>query len=636
MKPDDVDIHTLFALQRKQYCVPHYQRRQAWSADRHWKPLFADVEAKANARLSNTTPSTHYLGAVVLANRPNETLKGIDRVLVIDGQQRLSTLQYLLQALRIVAIEYNWEDGKVNIEATLRNAPEELMDRPDVQRHKLWPTFRDRDAHLLVMTSDSLDALRARFPASFTQAGTLYQHHEHPRPLAAIYFFRTQILEWLGDASGEAAITALDCMRLAIARSLQIIVLWLEKDDDPQVIFECLNGRGQPLRSTDLIRNFVFMSAEAEVTNAQIDQLDENSVLFKAWSELDEPVWMEEVARGRITQTRLEWLVYYALQAETGLDLDASRTYESYQQWAAPKKGTKLPAKDQVDVLRAHSKHLLALLNENLSQPIGSLGRVANALEVTTVTPVALAIAAKCSPEEQKAMFTVLESYLIRRESCGLTKKNYNVVFLSLLHELRREGFTLDVLSGQLLSLNGEASLWPDDSRFRKALLNRGIYGSGAALGLCRILLARAAVRIGAATAAEVAWAPNWGSLQVEHLLPQSWYEHWILPDSSRATEEEVRQAAVATEDQVKEQPRWQDILRRERLKNTVGNLTILNSSLNNEIKNQSWRVKRDAIRSNTQLRMNFDLASLDKWDEALIDQRSETIFKIAVEEWPR
>lgn len=425
-------------------------------------------------------------------------------------------------------------------------------------------------------------------------------------------------------------------MRLAITRSMQIILLWLEKDDDPQLIFECLNGRGEPLRATDLIKNFIFMSAEDQVSNGQRDEIDESSDLFKAWSELDGPVWMKDVARGRITKTRLEWLAYYALQAETGLEVDTSRTYESYQRWAVPPKGTRLSAKDQVNILRAHSKHLLALIDENLSTPIGSLGRVANALDVTTVTAVALAIAGKCGPEEQRVMFTALESYLIRRESCGLTKKNYNVIFLALLRELQKNGFTMDVLSNRLASLVGEASLWPDDSQFKKALLSRGIYGGGAALGLCRVLLARVAVRIGATTAAEVAWTPNWSNLQVEHMLPQSWYEHWTLPDGSSATEEEARQAAVATEDQIKTQPKWQAYLKRERLKNTVGNLTILNSALNNEIKNQAWRLKREAIRSNTQLRMNFDLASLDKWDEVLIEDRSEAIFDIAVGEWPR
>lgn len=636
MKPEDTNIHSLFALQRKQYCVPHYQRPQAWSAERHWRPLFADVEIKANAWLSNHEPPLHYLGAVVLAARPSETLKGIDRVLVIDGQQRLSTLQYLLHALRIVAIEHSWTDGKDSIEATLRNASEGLMDQPEVQRHKLWPTFRDREAHLQVMTADSIEALQSRFESSFTGAGALYKNREHPRPLAATYFFHEQICSWLGGVSGDEAIKALNCMRQAITKSLQLIILWLEKDDDPQVIFECLNGRGEPLRATDLIKNFVFMSAETEASVGLGGLIDENSPLFKAWAELDGPIWMEDVARGRITKTRLEWLVYYSLVAETGLELDTSRTYESYQRWAAPRMGTKLPAKKQVDTLLDHSKNLLAMLEEELAHPIGSIGRVANALDVTTVTPVALAISARCEPEQQREMFNALESYLVRRESCGLTKKNYNLVFLSLLRELQRSGFEPEVLHNQLAGLEGEASLWPDDAAFKKALLSRGVYGGGSALGLCRLLLAKAAVHIGATTAAEVAWAPNWTGLQVEHMLPQSWYEHWILSDGTRVTEDDASRAALATDEQIKTNPTWQVVLKRERLKNTVGNLTILNSALNNEIKNHAWTVKRDAIRDNTQLRMNFDLASLETWDEALIEARSQKIFDIVVKEWPR
>jgi hypothetical protein len=275
------------------------------------------------------------------------------------------------------------------------------------------------------------------------------------------------------------------------------------------------------------------------------------------------------------------------------------------------------------------------MFDEDPSMPIGSFGRVANALDVTTVAPTALAIVRQCATEDQRAMLTAIESYLIRREVCGLTKKNYNIAFLSLLRELKRNGFTVAVLTRQLLSLEGEASLWPDDERFRKALLTRGIYGGGAALGLCRLLLARAAVRIGATTVAEAAWAPDWKSLHVEHLLPQSWFDYWALPDGSFATDDEARQAAVATDEQVAVQPRLQAIRKREGLKNTVGNLTILNSALNVEIKNRAWPVKRDAIRDNTQLRMNFDLAALENWNEELIEQRSRAIYEIVIAEWP-
>jgi hypothetical protein len=641
MRPEKGDPHTLFALQRKQYSVPHYQRRQTWNEENHWQPFWEDVEAKANDWLADGKPETHYLGAVVLANRGNESLRGIDRVLIIDGQQRLSTLQYLLQALRFVAIETGWRDGRTSIETALYNPNEELMNEPLMERHKVLPTFRDRAAHLSIMEAKSIEELQLRYQASFTKAGTLYRTQTHPRPLETVCFFYDRIVEWLKDPGETKQRQALEALHRAIMRSLQIIVLWLDESDDPQVIFESLNGRGAPLRSTDLIKNFIFMSAESDVAAAAQSKgchtpTMESDPLILAWDEFDCEPWTEQVTRGRFTQTRLEWLIYYALQAETGVEVDTTSTYKAYRDWAAPRQGAAIPPGRQIEALRVHGQHLLALLSENQNEPIGIFGRVANALDVTTTTPVALLIASKCATVDQQRMFRAMASYLIRREACGLTKKSYNQTFLSLLRELRKSGCAPVVLEAHLLSLKGEASVWPDDDRFQFVLRRRGVYGNGSARGLCRLLLAKAATHIGATTAAEVAWAPVWGNLHVEHLMPQSWYEHWPLSDGSHATEQEALEVKAMTENRIQQDPRLRQISERERLKNTIGNLTILNSGLNEELRNSPWSSKRTAIGENTQLRMNFDLAALDAWGEPAIGARSERIGRIAIEEWPR
>jgi hypothetical protein len=122
----------------------------------------------------------------------------------------------------------------------------------------------------------------------------------------------------------------------------------------------------------------------------------------------------------------------------------------------------------------------------------------------------------------------------------------------------------------------------------------------------------------------------------VEHLLPKSWYAHWPLADGSKATEEDAQLALAANEDQLQQQSRLRDILKRERLKNTIGNLTILNSGLNEELRNSKWSVKRAAILEHTQLRMNFDLAALADWTDDEVVNRSKRIARIVVDEWPR
>ncbi len=636
MKPDEANVSGLFAQQIVQFSIPHYQRPQVWEPEKHWEPLWLDIEAKANDWLSSEDePKKHYLGAIVLAKKPKPGVRGIDRYLVIDGQQRLSTLQYLLKALLLVTDEMGYTDGSTSVNKELFNKDEGLMDCVDVQKHKIWPTFRDRDAHRKVMHSKTAAELKQKFASSFTQAGKLYMHGDHSNPLHATYFFYIKILEWIANPSDQQTTdNGLEAMRKAITQSLQLIILWLEPQDDPQVIFECLNGRGAPLQPSDLIKNFVFMAAETELS-ANKEDLTEESLLFKEWSKLDGPVWMEDVLRGRIKKTRLEWLIFYCLQAETGEGLDTSRIYEAYQKWAVPKLSQRITAAKQVETLLLYADSLQHFINETQTEPIGQFGKISQGLDVTTVSAVALAIAKYCDANTQTQMYKAIASYLVRREACGLTKKSYNIIFLALLKQLRTKGFTVDVLNAYLGSLDGEASLWPDDVRFFHSITTREIYGKGIALNLCRVLLSTAASHIGASHASETQWSPDWSQLHVEHLLPQSWFEFWPLQSGNFASSEEAKHAKHLPDEGSEAGLRNKLIKTREQLKNTLGNLTILNQEINMAIKNHPWGVKQPAIRESTQLRMNFDLVSEPSWGESNIKKRGEELANLLITLWP-
>jgi Protein of unknown function DUF262/Protein of unknown function (DUF1524) len=519
---------------------------------------------------------------VVLAKRPKKGVRGIDRCLVIDGQQRLSTLQYILKSLKLLTDEIGYEDGSLSIQQELFNTNETMMDHAEVQKYKLWPTFRDRDAHRKVMASGTADDLRLTFPDAYTKARRLYQGANHPRPLATTQFFYERLKGWVDDIADEQSkIKGLEAIRNATTRSLQLIILWLQPKDDPQVIFECLNGRGSPLRPTDLIKNLVFMTGENEASDRS-EELNEESGLFKSWSKLDEPGWSEDVTRGRTTQTRLEWLIYYTLQVEMGEDLDMSRTYETYQRWVAPKVGAAIASAQQVEELLSYASILQDLIAENPETPIGKFGQVSQGLDITVVSAVALGIAKNCDVATQGAMFAALESYLIRREVCGLPKKAYNVTFLALLKELRKNGFTLTSLTSYLASLQGESSLWPDDGLFAHNLKARSLYGGKAGLNVCRLLLAAVAEKIGGNHASELQWRLDWGKLHLEHLMPQSWYEHWPLAGGVYATESDAKISLYRAEDDSPEGKRFALIKRREQLKNTLGNLTVLNQVTEN------------------------------------------------------
>lgn len=104
MKSDPVTVEGVFK-DRRQYRVPFFQRHYVWSEETQWKPLWEDVSAKAEERRSEQLPVPHFLGAIVLDPQPRPGLRGVEIINIIDGQQRLTTLQFLISALAIIARE---------------------------------------------------------------------------------------------------------------------------------------------------------------------------------------------------------------------------------------------------------------------------------------------------------------------------------------------------------------------------------------------------------------------------------------------------------------------------------------------------------------------------------------------------
>ena len=141
---------------RRQYRVPFYQRPYVWNRDDQWGRLWEDIRDKADTRLQGGKAFPHFMGAVVLEPQKKVGLLGVERHHIIDGQQRLTTLQYVLTAL-IHALRSAKNDKLVPlIEACLSNANPETMEDVAVERFKLWPTFRDRKQYEQAMTAGSL------------------------------------------------------------------------------------------------------------------------------------------------------------------------------------------------------------------------------------------------------------------------------------------------------------------------------------------------------------------------------------------------------------------------------------------------------------------------------------------------
>src|SRR3546814_10027067 len=97
MKSETWTVQQVFQ-DRKQYKVPFYQRAYVWRVADQGRLLWEDILDKANERLEGATPAPHFLGAIVVEPQERRGLRGVDTQHIIDGQQRLTTLQYVLAA----------------------------------------------------------------------------------------------------------------------------------------------------------------------------------------------------------------------------------------------------------------------------------------------------------------------------------------------------------------------------------------------------------------------------------------------------------------------------------------------------------------------------------------------------------
>ena len=128
---------------------------------------------------------------------------------------------------------------------------------------------------------------------------------------------------------------------------------------------------------------------------------------------------------------------------------------------------------------------------------------------------------------------------------------------------------------------------------------------------------------------------PDMGQLDVDHILPQSWYAHWPLSNGSKATQTEAAEVRLQQLIGGQLNERQKAIATREACIPTLGNLTLLNLSVNREAQNFAFTRKRDLLIANTALRLNIPQVSLVSWDEGAVAKRGALLANAALETWP-
>lgn len=574
--------------------IPLFQRPYVWKQEENWKPLWDAVKSVANRRISGEDPRPHFLGALVL-ERIDVATGEIEARHVIDGQQRLTTLQVMLAAIRDVCAEkgathYCGAFSRLieNYDASRRN--------PD-SKYKVWPTSQDRTHFVHAMTSGSPEALLDCYAAKKAR------RVGHQIPQAYLYFFG-EVKEWIGAASGEMLNRYFESLEAAIRQDLLLVVVDLGGKDDAQLIFETMNALMTPLLPGDLIKNLLFHRAERQ-------KLDVQAIYNQYWMTFDddEGFWRKEVRQGRLKRPLIDLYIQHYLTLKKRDVIEISHLYGDYKKYLDESQCLNIEA--EVKSLREYADVYKSFREWPSDSQEQWFFRRLDQLDTQMPVPILLEVFKNPKSDEDRwQILQLIESYLVRRAVRGLTYKAYNRIFVDLVKRLSGTEFSAAEVRTYLLSREGDSSRWPTDQEFTDAIVDAPLYKL--LKGTRLRLLLEAFERSLYDKRTENVDLP--GRLTIEHIMPQAWQEHWPLGDG--APEEQAQN--------------------RNHVVQTIGNLTLLTRELNATESNGPWMVKKSALLRYSKLLMNSRVQCEEEWDEKAIMKRSKLIAEKAKLIWPR
>jgi predicted transport protein len=425
-----------------QFVIPVFQRDYTWS-EAQCDQLWRDVISVGQGEIERG----HFLGSVVYVST-GDSFAGFTRWLLIDGQQRLTTLTLLLAALRDHIGSSAWtgtENGP-----TVRRVDNYFLKNTDEdgqRRYKLVLRRHDNDTLHAILDG-------AEFPNN--PSGPIRENYE---------FFR----ERLTQADPEHVYRGL-------GRLVVVDVMLDRKADDPQLIFESLNSTGVDLTQSDLIRNFILM---------RLPEREQTDLYEGYWSKV------ETLFRGSERVFDSFMRDYLALQTQATRQEKADEIYFAFRRhFAAVESNTQSLSTVLKEILRYARYHAAFSLGvgapARLAEPLKRLRRL-----VDVPAPLIMRLfecyqgAATLSENDFIAAVALLESYVFRRAICGEQTRGYWQVFATIAYRIDTE----QPLTSLKVALARQADTYryPTDEEFRKALEERDIY----AKRVCFDLLAR-------------------------------------------------------------------------------------------------------------------------------------------------
>lgn len=624
MQANSRSLDELFNAQLR-YVVPMFQRLYVWKENPQWETLWEDVAEKSILQLKGIATNPHYLGALIIEGvraAPRE----VRRFLVIDGQQRLTTLQLILCAYRDVARKNQWAPLERPVTRYLENADADVMAHPEEELFKLWPTTLNRKVFGDIIKAGSQEAVTKMHPLTYLPR----KKKPEPRsPLVEAYlYFHKNIESWIASTANEMGRTqeeSASALLQALQHDFSVVEIALAEGDDSQEIFYSLNSQGKPLSQSDLLRSLIFMRAEKE-------QLNRDEIFNQYWSKFETPFWSSDVNRGGRSYSRLDLGLRYFLIAKTGLMVDARRVNEEYRHWVSVQPLRYASVRDELADFARHGDVYIRYEAQPVTPlPSTELRRILTDFDVSTALPLImfLELEADLDQPQLSTCLSFLESFIARRVFVGEENKEYNKLFVDIVGNLigLKGKEVLPALERKLLSGGGTTRQWPTNAELIEKAISRPIFNTLKAPAL-RVFLERIELSLRNKKTEKTDVEPN---LQIEHVLPQKWAAHWKLKDLDIPAN--VAEYPFLAKGDLAEHS--ESIRQRNIILHTLGNLTLLNRYLNPTASNGSFELKR-AEYKNSVLRLNRHFDSHISWNEQAIANRGQQLGEALCKIWPR
>lgn len=411
----------------KQFVIPIYQRTYSWQLSQ-CNQLFNDI-----LRISKEDDvHGHFLGSVVYFQESIHTVSDVPKLLVIDGQQRLTTVSLLILALAKF-IKENPVEIDTNATKLLNyymiNAEEE-----NELRYKLLLTRRDKETFINLVKGIELGEGKSQ---------RIFENYE---------FFRSKINEH----------NVLEVYNGVLR--LFIVDVALEKDkDNPQLIFESMNSTGLDLSQADLIRNYVLMGQEINLQ-----------------TELYEKYWYPmEQSYGNDYASRFDWFIRDYLSLKMGTIPKIGKVYEEFKTYVQSSKSPATITEVVADIAKYSKFYVNMVLRKEPEKLLNHLFSNISRLKVDVSYPFIMAVYSDynsgiTSRDDLAETLKLVENYVFRRAICGIPTNSLNKTFAILYREIKLENY-LESIKAAFQLMDGYKR-FPNDNEFEKEFVNKDVY----------------------------------------------------------------------------------------------------------------------------------------------------------------